>query len=412
METNNILLIYLIFGFLGLILFQISINYWLYWKKRKANLKEHDFVESVYMTYFEKTKDPVLLLKNNEFIDLNNAALNYLGYQNKQQVYEKHPSDISPEFQLNGLRSKESAEEMMRLGKEKGHHQFEWEHINKVGKLLFVEVSITYVNIKDEQHFFVVWRDLEEKRNNEKKLQLAIDKAEESDRLKSAFLESISHEIRTPMNAIIGFAQLLNYEQNSKNDILEFVNYINKSGNSLLLIIDNIIDVSSLKSGVMEIYESKVGLNKLFDDVFNSFKEDIGTKDIVIEVGNSLKNRDIEISTDGARLRKTLFQLLSNAIKFTEAGVIKFGCFKNNDMLEFFVHDTGIGILDEDKEVVFNVFRKGNFKGEKLYGGTGLGLSIAKASVESMGGKIWLKSKYGEGTQVHFSVPFKPIVNN
>lgn len=412
MEANIILLIYLFLGFLGLILFQISINYWLYRKKQKINLKQNKFVESVYMTFFEKTEDPVLLLKNNDFIDLNNAALNYLGYQSKKEVYAKHPSEISPEFQSNGLHSQESADEMMRIGKERGHHRFEWEHINKIGKLLFVEVSITAVIIQDEQHFFVVWRDLEEKRNNDNELRLAIDKAEESDRLKSAFLESISHEIRTPMNAIIGFAQLLNYEQNSKNDIHEFVNYINKSGNSLLLIIDNIIDVSSLKSGVMEIYESKVDLNKLFDDVFVSFKEDIGTKDIVIEVSNSLKDNNLIISTDGARLRKTLFQLLSNAVKFTEDGVVKFGCFKNNDMLEFFVHDTGIGILDEDKEVVFNVFRKGNFKGEKLYGGTGLGLSIAKASVESMGGKIWINSTHGEGTQVHFSVPFKPIVKN
>lgn len=407
METANTFFMYLFFGMIIIAIVQLIIIVWLVKRKQKSSLGLKSESESVYLTLFQKSFDPVLLIRNDRFIDFNEAALNYLGYVSKDELYEKHPSEISPEFQPDGLHSKEKADNMLSLAKEKGHNHFEWEHISKSGEVLFVEVSLTVINIKGEEHVYVVWRDMAGKKRVENELRLAIEKAEESDRLKSAFLESISHEIRTPMNAIIGFAQLLNYEQNSKEDIYEFVNYINKSGNSLLLIIDNIIDVSSLKSGVMEIYESKVQLNKLFEEIYESINIDTATKKLSIAVENELEEKDLMLATDGARLRKTLYQLVNNSIKFTEKGIVKFGCYLKGDMLEFFVHDTGVGIADEDKEFVFNLFRKGSFKDDKLYGGTGLGLSIAKASIESMGGKIWLNSEPGVGTQVHFTIPFK-----
>jgi len=386
---------------------QFIVIAWLLRIKQKLVNCEKKENSSVYLTLFQKSFDPVLLIKDEKFIDFNEAAISFLGYDNTDELYKKHPSEISPEFQTDGLLSKEKADNMMQIAIKKGHHLFEWDHISRSGKRLTVEVTLTLISIKGEQHIYVVWRDLQEKKKVEKELRFAIKKAEESDKLKSAFLESISHEIRTPMNAIIGFAQLLNYEKNSKKDINQFVNYINKSGNSLLLIIDNIIDVSSLKSGVMQIYETKVQLNKLFEDVYESVGSETNTKKLTVSVENELEDKDIIIATDGARLRKSLFQLVSNSIKFTEKGSVTFGCSVSNNMLEFFVHDTGIGVSEEDKEFVFDLFRKGTFKGEKLYGGTGLGLSIAKASIESMGGKIWLDSELGAGTQVHFTIPYK-----
>lgn len=407
METANTIFRYLFFILIVTNALQFIIIIWLFKRRQRliANSESED--ESVYITLFQKSFDPVLLIKDDKFVDFNEAALKYLGYESKDDLYKKHPYEISPEFQSDGIHSKEKANNMLKVASEKGHHHFEWEHINKNGEILFVEVSLTVINIKGEEHVYVVWSDLAAKMKVETELRLAIEKAEESDRLKSAFLESISHEIRTPMNAIIGFAQLLNYEQNSKEDIIEFVNYINKSGNSLLLIIDNIIDVSSLKSGVMEIYESKVELNKLFEEIYETINIDSENKKLTVIVDNKLEVKNLVLATDGARLRKTLYQLINNSIKFTEKGIVKFGCFMSDNMLEFFVHDTGIGVSDDDKKFVFNLFRKGSFNGEKLYGGTGLGLSIAKASIESMGGKIWLTSEHGIGTQVHFTVPFK-----
>jgi PAS domain S-box-containing protein len=361
------------------------------------------------MTLFQKSFEPVLLIKNERFIDFNESALKYLGYNSKKELLNIHPSEISPEFQSDGQSSKEKADKMMNLAEEKGFHQFYWEHRNKNGELLYVDVSLTLIEINGEKHFYTVWRDLKEKKQTEMELILAKQKAEESNRLKSAFLESISHEIRTPMNAIIGFSQLLNYEGNTAEEMAEFINFINKSGNSLLLIIDNILDVSTLKSGVLEVRETELKLNKLIDELREYFNFETSVKAVRLEVDNRLKDKELRIITDGSRLRKTLFQLLNNATKFTERGTVLLGCDKKGDMLEFFVKDTGVGINKKEIDYVFDVFRKGNPRGEKLYGGTGLGLSIAKASVESMGGKIWLESETGKGTSVFFKVPLRIV---
>lgn len=361
---------------------------------------------SVYLTLFQKSFEPVLLIRDGRFIDLNESALKYLGYDSKNEVENMSPDEISPEFQSDGQNSKNKAERMIRMAQQYGHHHFEWEHIGKTGELLFVEVSLTVINIQGEEHIYTVWRDIRDKKQFEQELKLAKEKAEESDRLKSAFLESISHEIRTPMNAIIGFAQLLNHQDNSPEETKEFVDYINRSGNSLLLIIDNIIDVSSLRSGAFEIHTSKLKLNLLFEDLYNIFHFETSVKDVELKLENKVKDKNLTLIVDGSRLRKTLFQLVNNSIKFTEHGNVTFGCFKEGHFLQFFVHDTGVGINKEELENVFKEFTKGTPKDEKLYSGTGLGLSIAKASVENMGGKIWIESEVGKGTSVYFTIPY------
>ncbi len=361
---------------------------------------------SVYLTLFQKSFEPVLLIKEGKFIDLNESALRYLGYDSKKEVENMSPDEISPEFQADGQNSKNKAERMIRMAKQYGHHHFEWEHISKTGELLYVEVSLTVIKIQGVEHIYTVWRDIRDKKQFEQELKLAKEKAEESDRLKSAFLESISHEIRTPMNAIIGFAQLLNHQDNSPEETKEFVDYINRSGNSLLLIIDNIIDVSSLKSGAFEIRTSKLKLNSLFEELYGIFHFETSVKDVKLKVDNKVENKDLTLIVDGSRLRKTLFQIVNNSIKFTEHGNVTFGCERDGPFLQFFVHDTGVGIDKQELDNVFKVFTKGTNKGEKLYSGTGLGLSIAKASVENMGGKIWIESEIGKGTSVYFTVPY------
>ncbi len=376
---------------------------------RRLFLHRKKSVDSVHLTLFQKSFEPVLLIKNERFVDINQSALKYLGYKSKRDLLNIHPSEISPEFQSDGQSSKEKADKIMKIAEKNGYHRFYWEHKNKNGELLYVDVSLTLVEIKGEKHFYTTWRDLKEKKQAEMELMLAKQKAEESDRLKSAFLESISHEIRTPMNAIIGFSQLLNYKENTEEDRAEFINYINKSGNSLLLIIDNILDVSTLRSGVLEVRQTELNLNRLFDELWEYFNFETSVKTVCLEVDNRLRDSEMNIVVDGSRLRKTMFQLLNNATKFTERGTVKLGCDKKGDMLEFFVKDTGVGINKKEIEYVFDVFRKGNPRGEKLYGGTGLGLSIAKASVESMGGEIWLESEAGKGTSVFFTIPLQVV---
>ena len=125
-----------------------------------------------------------------------------------------------------------------------------------------------------------------------------------------------------------------------------------------------------------------------------------------MKINNKLEHKNIEIIIDGSRLRKSLFQIMNNAVKFTEKGFVELSCEAKGDKIRFCIKDSGIGIEEDDIEHVFSIFRKGK-QGEKLYSGTGLGLSIAKSSVEGMGGKIWLESEVKKGTSVFFELPLK-----
>lgn len=397
MNFSSPIFLEIIILFLLIFLFVLLVRCYVLYKRSRS---------SVYITLFEKSIDPVFLIKEGKIVDLNESALDFLGYNSKKDLLGLEPHSISPVTQLDGQNSKNKAERMLRMTKQYGSHHYEWEYINIKGDLLYVEVSQTLIKLKGAEHIYTVWRDIRDKREFELELQRAKEKAEESDKLKSAFLESISHEIRTPMNAIIGFAQLLNHQDNSPEEVREFVDYINRSGNSLLLIIDNIIDVSSLRSGAFEVRTSKLNLNKLFDEIYNIFHFETSVKDVKLKVDNKLMDKNLTLIVDGSRLRKTLFQIVNNAFKFTEQGNVTFGCERDGPYVQFFVHDTGVGIKEEELENVFKVFTKGTPKDKKLYSGTGLGLSIAKASVENMGGKIWLESEVGKGTNVYFTIPY------
>jgi signal transduction histidine kinase len=173
-----------------------------------------------------------------------------------------------------------------------------------------------------------------------------------------------------------------------------------------MLIVDNVIGVSNLKTTMSESFSTQIKLGDLLDEVFAFIESETKMRNLDVVVDNKFKTDKTIMVSDAFRVKKTLYQLVLNSVKFTEKGHIKFGCDRNGKMLEFFVHDTGIGISESDKQEVFKLFRKGSFKKEKLYGGSGLGLSIAKASVEGMGGSISLESELDVGTKVKFWVPF------
>lgn len=376
---------------------------YLLFDRRKNNVFKGD----LYSTLFQKSADPVLLIHDDKFVDFNEAAVKYIGFSKGEEMLNVHPSEISPEYQSDGKTSKEKADEMMAIARKNGYHKFDWEHQSRTGEILNVEVSLTIIVIRNTEYIYTLWRDISFKKKAELDLILAKEKALESERLKSAFLESISHEIRTPMNAIIGFSQLLGHEETSKEDTHEFINYINRSANALLMIIDNILDVSTLRSGVLIANNSTTDLNVLLKDIYDMFEYESNFKDVVFKLENKIEENNYQLITDGSRLKKSLYQLVSNAMKFTEKGYVKLVCNKGEDNIIISVQDTGIGIENKDIDYVFNVFRKGSPRGEKLFGGTGLGLSIAKASVESMGGKIWLESEVGKGTQVYIELPLQ-----
>jgi len=245
-------------------------------------------------------------------------------------------------------------------------------------------------------------KDLEE-------LKSAKEKAEESDRLKTAFLASISHEIRTPMNSIIGFSDLLSYDKNlSEIERSEFSDIIKRRGKDLLEIIDDIIDVSIIESGDVKIVKSVCRINQIFFDLFSAFDNhriSIGKKKIVIEM-NLVKDDKFIIITDGLRLRQILSNLLDNSLKFTDTGSIKFGYDAPEDgFMKFFVKDSGIGIPEDKSDIIFDRFRQIDDSHTREYGGTGLGLTISKKLIELLGGKIWFNSEPCKGSEFYFTLP-------
>ncbi|MDA3890190.1 MAG: PAS domain S-box protein [Salinivirgaceae bacterium] len=248
-------------------------------------------------------------------------------------------------------------------------------------------------------------QDISNRKKVEKELVKAMDKAVESDRLKSAFLANMSHEIRTPLNSIIGFAQLLSENHVEQEDKAEYVNLIEQSGVRMLSIINDIIDISKIEAGQMEVYISDVRINEHIEYIYKLFKSEVDNNGIALSFRNGLSLNESLIKTDSEKLYAVLTNLVKNAIKFTDKGEINIGYKKKDNFLEFYVTDSGSGISAEQLESIFDRFIQGSQPLNSQYQGSGLGLSISKAYVELLGGKIWVESEVGKGTTFRFTMP-------
>lgn len=240
-----------------------------------------------------------------------------------------------------------------------------------------------------------------ERKKIEEELLSAKDQAEESNRLKSAFLANMSHEIRTPLNAIVGFSGILASTEEEKEK-QEYVSIIENNNALLLQLISDILDLSKIEAGTMEFIYTDFDLNKLMEELENSLrlKLDPG-KDVVLTFQAVLP--ECYIHTDRNRLSQLLINLVTNAIKFTDRGSIRFGYeVPENSELYFYVTDTGCGIPEEKQKSIFGRFVKLN----NFAQGTGLGLSICQMLVQHMGGKIGVNSKPGEGSNFWFTIPY------
>jgi signal transduction histidine kinase len=254
--------------------------------------------------------------------------------------------------------------------------------------------------------------------SNHKQIQFELleskHKAEEADRLKTAFLTNMSHEIRTPMNAIIGFSELLADPGINKEDIASYTKIIKNRSSHLLQIVNDILDISRIEANQVELKESPLILNQLLDDLYLFYAQkliDDKKFRILLNIEKSLDDSNSVICIDELRLRQVLGNLLDNAVKFTHEGSIEFGYRLIADEFVFHVSDTGIGIPEEKHEVIFERFRQVDASLARQYGGNGLGLAICKAFVELMGGKIWLESNQGSGTTFYFSIRSGKVQN-
>ncbi len=251
--------------------------------------------------------------------------------------------------------------------------------------------------------------DITELKNIQNDLIKAKEKAEESDRLKTAFLNNISHEIRTPLNAICGFSSFLNDDNLTNKERNHYVEIIQDSSNQLLHIVTDIISISALETRQVSLNISNLIINNLISELYTIFELRSKKNNILLQTHKPLTDIQSEILTDKAKITQILTNLLENALKFTKQGAIEFGYELKENELIFFVKDSGIGIKPEVHQKIFDRFIQADKTIQTNYGGTGLGLSISKGFVELLGGKIWVQSEPEKGSTFYFTIPYKPV---
>ena len=259
----------------------------------------------------------------------------------------------------------------------------------------------------------IVWygfnADISERFQSQQELIKAKEKAEENNRLKTAFLANLSHEIRTPLNSILGFAEMLNEPHISPEELKEYASFIDKGGKRMLSIINDLIDISKIESGLLEVYLSNFNLNEQIDDIYGFFKQEAEQKKINISLIKGLTDNESVIHSDKDKLNAVLINLVKNALKFSHEGRIEISYEKREGFLEFCVSDSGIGIQPEHQKIIFDRFRQANETITRDFEGSGLGLSISKAYIELLNGKIWVESEFGKGSRFCFTIPYAQI---
>ena len=543
--------------------------------ERNTSKKLLEKSEKKYRDIFEKSIDPVMILKDGILVDCNMSAVKMFGYNNKESLLNVHPSKLSPEKQLDGSNSYEKSEQEIKVTLDKGSNRFRWCHLNKEGKHFPVEVTLTNIDevdskftihavlkdisdrvkkeelekvlynisrgasviedfnkfsffVKDELHkiidtsnFFIALHDpktdmlrlpvmvdakeditdfpaknsltgyviknkkplmltfaehkklidkneveligiaakiwvgvplrtqekvfgaivvqsydnenaynksdmqlLEfvadqisitiQRKNIEDELRRALSKAQESDKLKSSFLANMSHEIRTPMNGIIGFSELFIEPNITEADRRKYAKIVINSSKQLLNIVNDILDISKIEAGVVQLHYESVHINNLLDDMYSFYRPIAKENNLTINCFKGLDNNRSIIEIDRQKLNQVLNNLLSNSFKFTEIGSVNFGYELKEDVLEFYVKDTGVGIDKELHNIIFDRFMQANLGLNKQSKGTGLGLAISKKFIELFKGEIRLESS-PNGTSIYFTIPYikaktKPII--
>ncbi|MCU0461049.1 MAG: ATP-binding protein [Bacteroidales bacterium] len=335
----------------------------------------------------------------------NSAFYSLIGYDRESYHKEDasifiHPDDIGfLENRIETLKTQGFHESELRLRHKEGHYVF---------------LSSRSVTIKDEFGEIIgaltVSRDITKMKQVHQDLLKANIEAETSSRLKSSFLANISHEIRTPLNSVVGFSNLLLSNDLTREVKEEYIEHINHNSEKLLQIIGDIIDLSRLESSQIEITYEEASMNEIVNEVVNEARQQIkrNEKPIILNMKNHLGENSDLIFTDKIWLKRVLSHLMDNAVKFTLDGSVELSYYKENENLYFKIKDTGIGIKKENLGRIFEEFRQEIDGHHRPFEGLGIGLTLAKEVVERMGGKIYVVSEKGIGSEFTFSIPYRP----
>jgi PAS domain S-box-containing protein len=339
-----------------------------------------------------------LKLANNAFYSI--IGVDRDSYHSARVETFIHPDDLEyiPR-RVEALENKGFFESELRLKHRDGH---------------YIILSTRSVVIKDDSGEIIgaltISRDITSLKQVHEELVNAKIEAETSNKLKDSFLANISHEIRTPLNSVVGFANLLLPEGVSKEAKEEYIEQINYNSEKLLQIIGDIIDLSRLESSQIEISYEEASLSEIINEVIKETRQVIkrNEKPIILTVKNQFEDNVDLIFTDRTWLKRVLNHLLDNAVKFTLEGSVELSYCKENDNVLFKVKDTGIGIKRENLGRIFEEFKQEIDGHQRPFEGLGVGLTLAKEVINRMGGKIFVQSEKGMGSEFSFIIPYRP----
>ncbi len=368
--------------------------------------REYSETEKFYSILLQSADDGISFYDRDWNLKFANKAfysvigLDSLSYVKADPPALLHPDDSDYDAtKVTALTSKGFYDREIRIKHSDGH---------------YVSLSTKSVVVKDNNGEVIgsltISRDITPLRHVHEELIRANREAENSNRLKSSFLANISHEIRTPLNSVVGFSNLLLSNDLSNEVKAEYIEHINHNSEKLLQIIGDIIDLSRLESSQIEITYEEASLNAIVTEIAEEARKMIrrNEKAIVLEVNNQFEDSGDLIFTDKIWLKRVLSHLMDNAIKFTLDGSITLSYGKENDHLMFSVRDTGIGINKENLDHIFEEFRQEIDGHHRPFEGLGVGLTLAKEVVDRMGGKIYVQSEKGVGSEFSFSIPYRP----
>ncbi|MDP4145002.1 MAG: PAS domain S-box protein [Bacillota bacterium] len=391
-------------------------------QERKECEKKFKIQESYFNDLFENSPEAIAILdKEFKIADINKSF---------EEMFLHKLDEIKNKSITEVLCSEEFYSESMYIRNNISRGEFvrkETLRKRKDGYLIDVSFLGFPIVLNGEQiGIYFIYSDLRMIKEEEKKyirkverylnlLKISKEKAEEANELKTRFLANISHEIRTPISGILGIIDMLEETQPSKNQ-KEYISLLKFSAERLLSIINDILDISKIEAGKLELREEQFSAYKLLNKLTEYFRIQAENKGIKFISSVDRKIPNILIG-DFERLNQVLFNLLGNAIKFTERGSIQInvkliGITNNNAQIKFSISDTGIGIPKEQFHYIFERFAQVNQMSNRKYGGTGLGLALSEKLVELMGGKIYVKSKYNSGSTFSFVIKFNIASQN
>jgi len=349
----------------------------------------HILSEEGVILYENKAVERILGYRPGELIGIN--AFDYV-----------HPDDI--EFITKEFR------ELVKNINSKTVVKFRYKHKN--GSWIWFETSgQNLLHDENINGILINSRDITKQKKIEEELLISKELAEKANKAKSEFLSNMSHEIRTPMNGINGFIDIL-LEMEINENKMKYLKIVKESSDTLLRIINDILSISKIEAGKYKIRENKVNLYKILETILKNYKYQVERKGLNFNFFVD-ENINKEIWIDDKSVSQILNNLFSNALKFTEKGSISIVAKEaKNNQIEFIIRDTGIGINEKKQKHLFEPFEQGEHSFNKNHVGTGLGLAIVKRIIDLLGGKIYVDTEIGKGTEFSVIIPLKESKNN